>query len=209
MTPQDGLFNFVTEAVTGSIAPFPTTGLHSICVRGKDAADNLGNWQCALLAVYDPTAGFVTGGGWINSLPGASTQFPDAIGKANFGFVAKYKKGQSTPEGQTQFDFQAGNLNFHSETYSWLVISGPNSSKSQFKGTVTINGMTGTYNFLLTGIDGDLTNPKKPDSFRIKIMERLAGGGVGATVYDNKMYEPETSEAATVLGGGSIVIHAK
>ena len=53
-------------------------------------------------------------------------------GRANFGFVSKYKKGAAAPEGQTEFQFQAGNLNFHSEAYEWLVVSG---AKAQYKGT--------------------------------------------------------------------------
>jgi hypothetical protein len=34
----------------------------------------------------------------------------DGSGKANFGFVARYKKGQSTPDGNTQFQFKAGGV---------------------------------------------------------------------------------------------------
>lgn len=35
--------------------------------------------------VYDPTAGFVTGGGWIESPPGAYEANPLAYGTASFG----------------------------------------------------------------------------------------------------------------------------
>ena len=37
------------------------------------------------VVVYDPSAGFVTGGGWINSPTGAYTANPSLAGKANFG----------------------------------------------------------------------------------------------------------------------------
>jgi hypothetical protein len=40
-----------------------------------------------LLVVYDPSAGFVTGGGWINSPAGAFVD-PTLTGKASFGFVS-------------------------------------------------------------------------------------------------------------------------
>src|SRR5204863_4258584 len=87
-----------------------------------------------ILAVYDATAGFVTGGGWINSPAAAcaySSACASAIGKANFGFVSKYPKGATVPTGETEFQFSAGGFNFHSTVYQWLVISGP---MAQYKG---------------------------------------------------------------------------
>jgi hypothetical protein len=41
----------------------------------------------------------------------------DNGGKGTFGFVSKYKKGATVPTGQTEFMFQAGDLNFHSSSY--------------------------------------------------------------------------------------------
>ena len=35
-------------------------------------------------------------------------------GKANFGFVSQYEKGKTVPTGNTEFQFQTGNLNFKS-----------------------------------------------------------------------------------------------
>ena len=89
------------------------------------------------VVVYDPSAGFVTGGGWFNSPAGAYTDDPSLTGKANFGFVAKYKKGANVPDGNTQFQFSAGDLNFHSSSYEWLVVAG---NQAMFKGEGTING---------------------------------------------------------------------
>ncbi|MBK7245505.1 MAG: hypothetical protein IPH98_16970 [Saprospiraceae bacterium] len=66
------------------------------------------------MPVYDPTGGFITGGGWINSPEGAYPAIPTLTGKANFGFVAKYKKGNNQVDGNTEFQFKAGNLNFKS-----------------------------------------------------------------------------------------------
>ncbi|MDX1409207.1 MAG: PKD domain-containing protein, partial [Saprospiraceae bacterium] len=45
------------------------------------------------IVVYDSNEGFVTGGGWIDSPVGAFMSDPLLTGKANFGFVSKYKKG--------------------------------------------------------------------------------------------------------------------
>jgi hypothetical protein len=153
--------------------------------------------------VYDPAGGFVTGGGWIDSPAGAYAADPALAGKANFGFVSKYQKGATVPTGNTEFQFQEGNLNFKSTNFQWLVIQG--SSKAQFKGTGTING-SGKYDFIVTAMDGDaVSGTKKPDAFRIKITDFVTG----ATVYDNQMGKDETGDFATTLGGGSIVIHDK
>lgn len=150
------------------------------------------------VVVYDPSAGFVTGGGWINSPSGAYTVDPSMTGMANFGFVSKYKKGATVPEGQTEFQFKVGNLNFHSSSYDWLVIAG---AKAQYKGKGTING-SGDYGFMLTAIDGQLSGDGK-DKFRIKIWDRTNN----AVVYDNQIGASDDTDPTTVLGGGSIVIH--
>jgi len=154
----------------------------------------------AMIVVYDPNAGFVTGGGWIQSPPGAYGPDPALVGKANFGFVSKYLKGKSIPTGETEFQFKVADLNFHSVSYDWLVISG---SKSQYKGWGTIKG-TGDYGFMLTAIDGDLKGARQPDRFRIRITDRVTG----ALVYDNQLSAPDGDDPTTALGGGSIVIHS-
>jgi len=155
----------------------------------------------AMVVVYDPSAGFVTGGGWIQSPAGSYPTNPSLTGRANFGFVSKYKKGMTVPTGETEFQFKAGDLNFHSATYDWLVISG---ARAQYKGTGTING-AGTYGFLLSSIDGQMPGGGGSDKFRIKITDRASG----ETVYDNMMGAPDSAAASTVLGGGSIQIQTQ
>jgi hypothetical protein len=151
------------------------------------------------VVVYDPGAGFVTGGGWIDSPPGAYVPEPSMVGKANFGFVAKYQKGANVPTGNTEFQFQTAGFNFHSETYQWLVVAG---AKAQYKGTGTVNG-TGGYGFLLTATDGDISG-NKPDQFRIKVWDVVTND----VVYDNAPGSDDINTSAqTTLGGGSIVIH--
>jgi hypothetical protein len=112
-------------------------------------------------------------------------------GKASFGFVSRYKKGATVPTGQTEFVFQAGDLNFHSNSYDWLVIN-QGGTNAQFKGSGTING-EGDYRFMLWATD-DAT-----DTFRIKIWEEI--GNAETVTYDNGTDQP--------IDGGSIVIHQK
>ena len=123
------------------------------------------------------------------------------IGRANFGFVSKYKKGATAPTGETEFQFQAGNFTFHSDAYQWLVVAG---CKAQYKGTGTVNGVAG-YGFLLTAVDGDSCSSKTTDKFRIKAWLL----STGAIVYDNRMGSPDDLDSASPMGiaGGQIVIH--
>src|SRR5207253_8535301 len=117
----------------------------------------------AMVVIYDPNGGFVTGGGWFMSPIVSGLQYMNVSGKANFGFGSKYKAGANTPTGETEFQFQEGNLNFHSSTYSWLVVSG---YMAQYKGTGTING-AGNYNFMLTARDGDISGGGGVDGIRM------------------------------------------
>lgn len=129
ISASDGAVDEVSEEVTATLPPLGA-GVYEICVSAKDAAGNAGAPECLLLAVYDPAGGFVTGGGWIQSPAGAYVPDPSLSGKANFGFVSKYQKGATTPTGNTEFQFKAGNLNFHSDSYEWLVVAG---AKAMYK----------------------------------------------------------------------------
>jgi N-acetylneuraminic acid mutarotase len=154
------------------------------------------------IVVYDPSSGFVTGGGWFDSPAGAcqlASCTSATTGKASFGFVSSYQKGATVPTGNTEFQFQTGNLAFHSTSYQWLVIAG---ARAQYKGAGTING-AGRYGFLVTAIDGAVSGGGA-DAFRIKIWDQASG----AVVYDNRMGSGEDSSDATILGGGSIIIHS-
>jgi len=191
-----------SNTFTQQLSAYNTTDVVKVCATAQDAGFNWSTPVCALLAIYDPTAGFVTGGGWINSPQGAYAADPSLVGKANFGFVSKYQKGANVPTGNTEFQFNEANLNFSSTNFQWLVVQSGNSA--QFKGTGTINGK-GSYNFLVTVTDGDAST-KKPDSFRMKITDPASGN----VVYDNQMNIPDTQitpSQSTYLGGGSIVIH--
>jgi hypothetical protein len=154
------------------------------------------------VVVYDPNGGFITGGGWITVGAGSYTADPTLTGRANFGFMSQYKKNAMIPTGETEFNFQVGNMNFHSTAYSWLVVSG---YKAQYKGTGTING-SGNYDFTLTAYDGQISGGGGTDKFRIRITD---GNNGNAVIFDNKNGAPTDMDVADpqVISGGSIVIH--
>jgi hypothetical protein len=195
MSASDGIFDEVLEGVEASFSAPTDAGLYDVCVRGMDVPGNLGGSECTLLVVYDPSAGFVTGGGWIDSPEGAYGPDAGMVGRATFGFVSKYKKNAETPDGNTEFQLHSAGMNFHATSFQWLVVEGPH--YAYFRGEGTVNGMTcdegagDPYNLMLWAGDND------PDTFRIRIWCE----GDGFDRYDNGFDQP--------LGSGSIVIHAK
>ncbi len=172
---------------------YSAAGVYTIQMTGAD--DDLGTTTKSLMAVvYDPSAGFVTGGGWIDSAAGAYKADVSLAGRASFGFVSKYQKGQTIPTGNTAFNFEMAGLSFASQSYEWLVVN-QNGTNAQFKGTGKINGLLDpngqAYHFMVWAGDGS------PDTFQIKIWWEDANG-------EHVVYENSVNQA---LGGGSIVVH--
>jgi len=190
---------------------YTVPGIYTITVTVTDKNGGVGSsMTSSYVVVYDPSGGFVTGGGWITADAGSCVagNAPAGVctaatgGRANFGFVSKYEKGANVPTGNTEFQFQAGNLNFKSTVYQWLVVSG---ARAQYKGSGTINGQPG-FDFILTAIDGTLPGGNNQDRFRIKITYN------GNVVFDNQngsLDSDALAGASTALGGGNISIKAK
>jgi hypothetical protein len=154
-----------------------------------DRAGNTAACEPRLLVIYDPDGGFIIGGGWIYSDPGAYIPDPTLAGKINFRFAYKYRKDATEPNGRTRFRFRAADLRFRSSRSDWLVITG--NDYARLKGSGAINGM-GDYKFMIWAGDGE------PDTFRIKIWEEDEDG-YEVVIYDNG--------ADQEIGGGSIVVH--
>lgn len=179
---------------------YEDAGVYTVTVTVTDAGGLSDTDVFQYVVVYDPDGAFVTGGGGIDSPAGAYVPDPSLEGDANFGFVSKYKRGADVPTGNTEFQFHAGDLNFHSDEYQWLVVAG---AKAMFKGTGTINGEAG-YGFLITAIDADLTASTDIDLFRIKIWIEADDTTV---VYDNMLGADDDADPTTELASGSIVVH--
>lgn len=171
--------------------PYTEAGVYFITVTVTDDDGDSGS-ATVMIVVYDPSAGFVTGGGWIDVAPGSlkGAGNEDLSGKGTFGFVSKYQKGATVPTGNTQFVFHAAGFNFHSDSYEWLVVN-QGGTNAQYKGTGTVDGSTELLQFMLWATDGT------PDTFRIKIFRKV--GDVEEVIFDNG-----TSQA---IAGGSIQIH--
>jgi hypothetical protein len=172
---------------------YTLTGIYNVCLTVNDGLLNSSE-VCTIAVIYDPSAGFVTGGGWIESPAGAYIPDPSLSGQATFGFVSKYKKGATVPTGSTAFEFDLAGLVFYSETYEWLVVN-QGGTNAQFKGSGLINGSMdpngNAYKFMVWAGDSS------PDTFHIRIWWEDADGE--HDVYDNGVDQP--------IGAGNIVIH--
>jgi hypothetical protein len=174
---------------------YTLAGVYTVCLTVNDGSlDSI--QACTMAVVYDPSAGFVTGGGWIDSPTGAYKADATLTGKATFGFISKYQKGASVPSGSTAFEFDLGGLEFSSTSYDWLVVNQAGTN-AQFKGSGLINAAADSngnaYRFMLWAGDGS------PDTFRIRIWWEDAAGK--HEVYDNGV--------AQAIGAGNIVVHTK
>ena len=185
-------------SATGSHA-YSAPGVYRVGLTITDNDGGTGQSFFEYIVVYDPSAGFVTGGGWIDSPPGAYTPSPFLTGKATFGFISKYQKGANVPTGNTQFKFHAIGMDFKSTTYQWMIIAG---AKAKYKGEGRIND-SGLYDFMLTAIDGELLGTGGQDKFRMKILDKATG----QIIYDNQMGADDNSDDSIAILGGSIVIH--
>lgn len=178
---------------TASSYSYSTADIYTVCLTVNDGA-LASEPNCTMVVVYDPAGSFVTGGGWFNSPAGALVANPSLTGKANFGFVSKYRRGANTPIGNTEFQLKAGSFTFHSSHYDWLVVN-QNNTNAQFKGSGMVNdglAPNGTeYKFQIWAKDSS------PDTFRIKIW--WDDNGVETLVYDNGSNQ--------AIGGGNIQVH--
>jgi pimeloyl-ACP methyl ester carboxylesterase len=200
---QTGTIDESNKMVTANYA-FTLAGVYLIRLTINNNCSGTGSTDTveglrAMVVIYEPDGGFVTGGGWFDSPLGAYTLNPNLTGRTSFGFNSKYQRGANVPTGNTEFQFRVADFNFKSTTYDWLVVAG---AKAQYKGSGTING-NGNYGFMLTAIDGQINGGGGQDKFRIKIWDKTTN----VVIYDNQNGSSDNDNPTTVIGGGSIIIH--
>lgn len=187
IAPVSGSDGAGLEGSCTSSLLFEKPGVYTVVYTVSDS-DGDEDSRERTIAVYDPSEGFVTGGGWIDSPAGAYAADPDLTGRAHFAFVSRYQKGSNVPKGSTEFRFREGGLEFHSTGHAWLVVNRDGGS-AQFRGEGRLGGEDG-YVFMVEATDGS------PDRFRIRIWAVEDASNV---VYDS---------GDLAIGGGSIVIHS-
>jgi len=187
----------VVGEMASSACSFSSAGVYSIrlTVRDKDGGSDT-KLSSAPIVVFDPAGGRLTGGGWVASPAGAVAFAPTAAGKLTFSLNARYEPGSSIPTGKAELNLTVGKLEFRSTSLDWLVAT---EASAQLQGRGTVNGR-GDYAFSVDAIDGQSTG-----AVRIRIWHRPSG----TLLYDSRPGAPLDETGVTVLGGGSIQLHAR
>jgi len=180
MTAADGTFDEPLEEARTTLTAPGEIGIYPICVEATDAALQAAAPVCTDLVVYDPSSGFVTGAGWFTS------QWNSVVGKAHFSIVARYEPRAASPRGAVRFSLPTG-LDLRSTSFDWLLIS-PSGGLASMRGTGTIGGLAGEYEFSLS-----VSDDAGGDALFLDIREK----GTGALVYAH----------TGTIGGGNIVLH--
>lgn len=137
------------------------------------------------VVVFDAAAGFTTGSGW----------FGPPRDKTQFAFDARYGNDRVTPRGSVDLTANGGAFHFTAATVQWIVVSG---NKATARGTGTIAGRAGTFQFLLVARDGGAG-----DGVRLKVWD-----AAGAVLYDNQPGAADAADAVSPLGGGNVQVHS-
>jgi hypothetical protein len=149
------------------------------------------------VVIYDPNAGFVTGGSTIK-VPGAYLANPTATYSGKLGFNTKYKK-DGTLESETEFEMTGVKFHFHSHNAAWMVVNG---SRAEYQGTGSVEGSSHLYGFTVTVIDGQATG--SADKIRLSIWDITNGN---AFVYDTQPGAPVIADPTNPIVNGNLMIH--
>jgi hypothetical protein len=198
-TESDGLVSETngSGSVSGSHV-YAVGGIYTIVLTVTDKDGGTGTAEYRDVIIYDPSGGFVTGGGWFDSPAGALLADPALSGKSNFGFNFKYKKGATQPSGQLEFQFKQGHLDFHSTSQDWLVVAG---AKAQCMGSGMLKKGGDDCGFMLTAVDGELA-ADGVDRLRVQIWDKFTGD----VIYDSGVVAG-TLDLPAPIADGSIVVH--
>jgi probable HAF family extracellular repeat protein len=169
----------VAEGQTATLVAPAAAGLYALALTVTDPSGATSS-ATVEVAVYDPDAASVTGGGWFHSPAGSLHADPAAAGRATFAFHLGYRKGKSVPEGHARLAFEAGDLRLTSESFDWLVVA---NSMARFRGVGQIHGRATPVLFEIVGRD--------PDELRVRIWDDAAA------IYDSGDVQ---------IGGGRVIV---
>lgn len=162
-------------------------GVYTIKASIEDDSYFTQSSDSATLVVYEPNKGHVIAAGWID----VNNAEAGNVGRANFVFNAKYKKG--LPSCNVVFHYKNGGIIFESKKIDWLVIA---ENSAQLQGTGKILGQKGEYTFRVSCMDKGLLFKK--DKVTITVWK-------GADTNTEPIYKAINQS----LDGGVILIKAK
>ena len=194
---------------------FATAGVYTIEARvrdddgGSDTRSSASGTPPAVVVtdpvVVDPVFGSVAGTGIFNSPAGALVSNPAFTGRPAFAFGAKHLEGGALAA-HLEFVIKLANFHFRSTSNQSLTFG---DGVARYRGEGTVNG-AGSYAFQVTAVDGGWIGSgwerlTAGDKIRVRIWNK----DTGAVVYDNQPGMPESSDAASPLVIGAIVIHTR
>jgi len=202
---------FAQEGTCDRTHTYTAPGVYTINVTVTDDDQRTAS-ASGIVVVFDPGAGFVTGGGYINSPPGAYTPDTTVAGKAHFVMQASYPDGTSTPTGNVSVFLQDIKLRMDATSLDWLVVS-PD-GEAAVTGSGTMGGQD--VRFILYGYQGCGSSSGtgcQPGSDAFRAVIWPASQGVTPTapfIYDNVPgADLELADATPQpLDGGNIQIHS-
>ena len=176
---------------------YTQAGVYTVTLTVTDDGGLSNSSQFQYVVVYDPSAGFITASGKYSSQAGWDLLNTQATGEVKFGIQSKYKKNNTTPDGNTKLTFKVGNIDFNSTSYQWLVV---NTSKGYLMGNGTVNGK-GNYTIFISVIDGSQT--KGQDLIRVIIRDTSTQD----VIYDTQPGQSSIADPTTPINNGSIKVH--
>jgi virginiamycin B lyase len=193
-----------------AIGPYANPGMYTYFVRTQDIA---GNWSASIpvtLDVYNPSAGYAAGHGFI--VPGGLTSdsgdnLPTVSGKnvkATLDFSVKYSDAQSiVPVGDSTFSWGSGNCKkadntcfvVETDSLNWLIVPGNNTATFQGFASVSLNGQSlGSGYIVRVSLD---TSNTTSDHYLLQVYQSGANPDVDTAAY----------QASGDLVAGSIKLH--
>lgn len=165
-----------------SFHAYTQSGFYTVTVNVTDETGRSTSSSYGFIIVYDPNGPSVKGDGWI----------PLALGKGTFQIDADYPQNGLAPTGKLQFE--APGVDLRSESFSWLVVSGPT---AWLTGEGTLKDGTSAQ-FWIALTDGQAPGGGGIDRMRIRIWSD------GQQIFDNEPGRPNEAPPTAALGGGTV-----
>ena len=160
-----------------------------------DTVDGL----AAMVVVYDPNTGFVTGHGWIDSPAGAYVADRSLAGRANFGFVSRYQKGATIPTGSNRIQISDRRFEFSQRVVRLAGRCGIKGAIQRIRHDQRRRRLWIHDHWQSMAISTVMA--------RIDFGSRFGtSNNGGAIVYDNQLTAPDGADPTTTLRAGNVVV---
>jgi streptogramin lyase len=198
-------YDSTAGTLTASVGATLSPGVYSVGYRAEDAAGNWSSAATTMLVVYDTnTTLSMTGKNKKDLVPSLANGdiLPGLISSAqtdaaDYGFTVQYKNGGLDPHNDFMFTYTTGTnckkasaQNCHSFSlnttgFDWLVVNGTNNSQGEFQGTatVTVDGVTTTNPFTVSGIDGSRLPQPTDNSLVVRVYAPGANPATATPIY--------------------------